>query len=310
MTMWLFNRKLLPSKPLKSVYDTLRKGIIAFDENIKIPPTPVDQVSIVLCAIRHDDPYMFHIGSGFTYTASNNMVTSVSINYLEKRSDYNLSRSRMQMLIDHEMEFVSRIQDDFDREQQICRTIHRTIRWIEHEKDADGLTPFQHDHTALGPILTGSGTCEGLALAFTAFAQACGINASVVCNDHHAWNVVQIDGKVSHLDVGSIDFRSPSFNIVEMNRSDDILCRPPYEGGPVVGAVSNDIFDRTGMVAKNDEELLHILESRKGNIPQGLQIRVWTENIDLLVPTLKRFKRASCLNIYCETRGRILTISC
>lgn len=65
------------------------------------------------------------------------------------------------------------------------------------------------DHTIIGPLLLGHTVCEGMALLFLLLCTMCSIPCMLVIGsgaphgteESHAWNIVRLDGKYSHVDV-------------------------------------------------------------------------------------------------------------
>lgn len=60
------------------------------------------------------------------------------------------------------------------------------------------------DHCIIGPLLRGHTVCEGMALLFTLLCLRQGIPCMLAAGmgreDHHAWNMVKIDGRWMHVD--------------------------------------------------------------------------------------------------------------
>lgn len=306
--MWQYNRETL-SPYLKYVYDIVRAGLLEFNGHIIIPPTNQGDLKDLIADIRRDDPFLFHYSGRYYAFMDSDMVTAVGPLYSMDRNQYNSLRSKVCRTMDEISDPICSLSDELEREQAICRHFHRYIIWKE-SKTGDVTKDYLHDHTLLGPLLDGSGTCEGLALTFSAIARNCGLESSVIVNGTHAWNLIKIGTVISHVDVGSIDFTSPRFSMALFNCSDEeILDSPIHYGAPVVGAVCNDMYVRNGLNAINTEDLARILVEKRKKLDEGLRIKVWTSSIEEITPILKQCRRALCMDLHCDMRGRILSVS-
>lgn len=306
---WMYHREGL-SPDLRRVYDRIRRGVSSFNQIIEVEPMDSDMLFGVYQKVRYDDPYLFNVSGTASFDMKRDRAVAIRPEYTMDKARYAFLRERLQSMVDGMVAPLMDIPDPLQREEAVCRAIHKGIRWIKHEGGTGNLSEFLHDHTALGPLMYGSGTCEGLAFAFSALANTCGIDSGIVHNDTHAWNVVRLNGMLSHLDAGSADFTSAAFVINCFNLSDDEILET-HEGAPRIGAVNNDLYTNSGRVAGGPESLSQVLRGHRSVLSacDSLSVRVWTEDLDDLVPVLKEFRRDSGLDIHVEIRGRILLVS-
>lgn len=75
------------------------------------------------------------------------------------------------------------------------------VKKAEYNNDAqwDGIA--EDNWTAYGVLVNGKGVCESYSEAFQALCFAVGINCAIMEDDHHEWNVVELDGSWYQVDV-------------------------------------------------------------------------------------------------------------
>lgn len=90
----------------------------------------------------------------------------------------------------------------WNREKLVYERVIRYLTYIDH---SIGDEPKDYDHNIVGPLLQGSGVCEGFSCLLTLALREVGIPCIRVSgfgkNEAHCWNLAWIDGSPAHLDI-------------------------------------------------------------------------------------------------------------
>jgi len=193
--------KSLLNRESKSVYNVILNGIKVFEREIAIQPISISEMSKVWENLLLDNPLLFYVRSYVQMVDSKRMVVSVKPNYMLSSEEV---KNHADMLSKFLLRFV-----------KIKATTEIEKALYLHDYC---LSNFKYDYSfgtnaysALGLILGDTAVCEGIA-KFTKLAfDFLGMKSMVVTGtlknpvndsyESHAWNIVEIDTKVYHLDV-------------------------------------------------------------------------------------------------------------
>lgn len=142
---------------------------------------------------------------------------------------------------------------DWERERIVYERVIRFLSYADHGTEN---APKDYDHNIVGPLLQGSGVCEGfsclLMLALRRVSIPC-IRVSGIGKDQaHCWNMAWIDGFPAHLDItwdcvnekGDVGFFYFNLTDEQITRDHKILTR----GLPVCVMPTNGYHYRRGTV--------------------------------------------------------------
>ena len=91
---------------------------------------------------------------------------------------------------------------EWEREKRIYERLIRRLTYVDHSEDR---VPKDYDHNVVGPLLQGSGVCEGFSCLLMLALRKAGIPCIRVSghgkNEAHCWNMAWIEGSPVHLDI-------------------------------------------------------------------------------------------------------------
>ncbi|MFC4803848.1 transglutaminase domain-containing protein [Filifactor villosus] len=88
----------------------------------------------------------------------------------------------------------------FKREMEIIRYMLENIDYAIDRYNTDTIS--DDDATAYGALVKKEAVCQGYAHTFYLLATRCGLEAHIVSNGDHAWNIIKLDdGNYYHVDV-------------------------------------------------------------------------------------------------------------
>lgn len=185
----------------KQAYDQLLNGWLNYEENVKIIGLngKVD-FSKLVHYIHDDNPELFYVDySQIMFSVSTfDTVVMMKLRYSVKECEY--LKSRIFDVVKHVEELCSKSND---RERCIHDYLVSHVKYSD-DKDADD------GHCIKGPLLDGTGVCEGYARSFKLLCDAVRVPCMVItgtgCNskgetESHAWNIIRKNRANYHVDV-------------------------------------------------------------------------------------------------------------
>lgn len=201
-----FYRDQLKTKQAREFYDEICNSISRgnlggiYPLNFKTRSTAMRDSFDAIRALRNDRPDFFFIGGKCEAMIRNNRL--VLMNEVLYTPDQ----------IKQIRRFLDKAFEDFtvgtsalpawDREKIVYERIIRYLTYIDHSVDDE---PKDYDHNIVGPLLQGSGVCEGFSCLLMLALRKVGIPCIRVSgfgrNEAHCWNMAWIDGSPAHLDI-------------------------------------------------------------------------------------------------------------
>lgn len=181
----------------KRIYDLIIRGVVRFQNQIRIHPTHISKVERIINYIPFDIPEIFYIKS-VTMSLIGNCVVKIIFEYRFNYKEVNTILMDAESAISNLTKKYHRLHD-FDK----AKEIHNYLISVCEYKAKDA--PYSHEMP--GAILYGKAVCEGISKAFKFIADRVNLKAICVCGkmkkdgEKHAWNKVQIDGEYTNIDV-------------------------------------------------------------------------------------------------------------
>jgi hypothetical protein len=187
-------------------------GILAFDKHIKIPLISINELSMVFRYLLQDNPKIFYVD---TFNQSRELFSRTSCFIPDYKYSISLN-SEFKVFIEKELQEFHAVMNKSELEKELF--VHDyCLNNFKYDYSFG-----QHCYTVLGPVLTKSAVCQGIALFVKMALDYLGVNSLVVSGkaknpasdlsmEDHAWNIVLIDGRSYHLDV--------TFNMTIKNKS-------------------------------------------------------------------------------------------
>lgn len=199
-----FYRDQLPSRQSRSFYDCMaeqtRRGNLTGTYTMQAlnQEQALDDALAAASALRMDRPDFFHLGWEHKAELDRQGQLQVSNEVLFTPEQIRRTRPAMRRKLDELVRGTESL-PVWERERAIYERIVKCIRYDRQEGDA-----FL-DHTAVGPLLRGSGVCDGFSCMTALAMRRAGIPCIRVVGtgreERHSWNMVWVDGKSYHLDV-------------------------------------------------------------------------------------------------------------
>ena len=203
----------------KKIYIDLLNGFFQYKSSFPVWAESAEELQKVFHALSFDVPEAFFVKSLYMTQVSSQNTITVTPTY---SIDYDTCRNLLNQMRIRTNSFLQRIRTDSDIVK--IRKMHdEMIRLVSYED-----LPHICCHEAPGPILYGTGVCEGIAKAFKYLADRVGLRSVFVPGEAedgrkgdarggHAWNIVYIGEIPYHLDV-----------TFDLSLSDDGLIRYDY----------------------------------------------------------------------------------
>lgn len=201
-----FYRDQLKTQQARDFYDeicnSISRGNVGgiFPLTFKTRSTATRDCFDAISALRIDRPDFFFIGSTCKAMLRKNRVVLMNqVSYTPEQI------AKIRIHLDNELAaFTANTAglSEWDREKIIYERIIRKLTYIDH---GDGNNAKEYDHNVVGPLLQGSGVCEGFSCLLMLALRRAGIPCIQVSgygkNEGHCWNMAWIEGTPVHLDI-------------------------------------------------------------------------------------------------------------
>lgn len=185
-----------------------------------------DQLEKVFEAVFYDHPELFWLDTGYTYQyTGDGTIVEVDLKYNETADDLNASKAAFDNAV---AQIVNGAKQYGDAESQERYVHDAIINEVNYDLNAS------LNQSAYSALVNHATVCAGYAKAFQYVMQQLGIPAYYVTgtseNEDHAWNIVQINGQYTNVDLTWDDTSGERYRF--FNKSD---------------AEMNDSHTRTGL---------------------------------------------------------------
>lgn len=267
-------------------------SLLSYSRNISLQTVySVEKIENILQNELLQNPELFFV-NGFKLM-HRPMTTVVYPNYSYDESAY---KATLDACRRKARQLVSRIQgtDDYSRALQAHDFLARNV--VYTNRDDKNL------HTIVGPLTNKTGVCEGYAKTFKYLLDMMNIPCLIVCGfgydsgtdveERHAWNLVQLGGKWTHIDV-TFDTTIRSGHILRYDyfglTNDQIFKDHRYEADkyPMADQLGQGYYERNNLVMETKKQMnefvLNSLRSGKEDCVFKLPDSSGGENLDIKV---------------------------
>lgn len=186
----------------QEMYKTIVNSLIQYEDSICIHQSVAEHEKIhrVVKAIHLDHPELFFVDFWHYQLCQGffSLGTRIDFQMLLEDDIANYVENTLSCRV---AELQNKLEPEMTLEQQyyhVVRNITSATTYI------DSGSAFW-DHTCAGPVLRGSGVCEGIAKLFLFYCQrlqlSCAIVTGTLNEIPHAWNMVELRGRIRYLDV-------------------------------------------------------------------------------------------------------------
>lgn len=224
-------------------YDSLKKGIINFQQSIKIYFISFSRITHIFNAILMDHPELFYTKE-FKLSSSGIVgITTIFPVYTYTSTIVKELISECNKNIQNLLDEIKKL-DDYNKELKVHDFLCKKVKYSNELEF--------NSHSIIGPLVYGLGVCEGIAKAtkyifdlvkiesFVVYGKA--RNQSLPTDELHAWNIVKINKDYYHLDItfdnttSKINTRYDYFNL-----KDDEVLKDHYD------------YDSLGLICNRDD---------------------------------------------------------
>lgn len=250
----------------KSIYKKIMIGLETFSDELKLPLRPINEISFIFDLVLLDNPKLFFVSSYSYLTDLYKKIIVIKPNYKYPKKFVHKCNT-----------YIKKYMESFDflKSKNVLEAekyVHDfCLNNIVYDNSFD-----EYSHSILGVIYNRSAVCEGIS-KFTKFTfDYIGINSLVVvgraidihnnvrANELHAWNIIEINGNYTHLDV-TFDMtlkdknnRYDYFNLDDTQISYDHTITSNVPKCTVMGL---DYFTLNSMCMHNKNELEQLLSN-------------------------------------------------
>lgn len=203
--------KLLDSTQL-SVYNQAYQNIIEFNEELFSLDTPIseDSLELTMNSLFNDHPELFWVQTAYQYAIdSSNIVHKLRMKYTITKDELPQAQANYNMALSTLVAEAGTLSNQLEQEKYL------------HDKICEMSTYDSNNamnQSAYSALISSSSVCAGYARAFQAACQTLGITCYYVTGTsmgrNHAWNIVNIDGKIYNVDLTWDDSISESAGFI------------------------------------------------------------------------------------------------
>lgn len=253
----------------RRAYQAMRDGMLAYREHIKLFGVTEAEVGEAYQAVRRGTPEAFWIDGYFLRCVSfEGRIWEVSPRYRLTREDTARMLAEMEERTRPLLDALAALSSS---EQRVQAAHNALILNVDYSDTDDPL-----ESTAAGALVQGKALCGGFALAFKYLMDRLEVPCIVMRgtaastaerNDAelHAWNVVQLDGRWTHVDVtydlaATVDKRHP--HLAYLGTSDEEIARThDWERDAFPAApLSLECYRRRGRYVREWDELAGLFD--------------------------------------------------
>ncbi len=224
-------------------------------------------------ALQMDRPEFFFLGKCMRATRNGQRKElRLTVNILYSLQTVKQVRQRLASLLNELCRGLQAL-PQWEKEREIYTRLRRKLTYRDNGKP--------YDHNIVGPLLQGSGVCEGFSHLLTLALRHVGIPCIMVRDPklRHRWNVAWIEGKPYHLDItweslsDRGDLLYSHFNLTDRQRALEDGCKA--SDGPHCTDSNGNYHVRKGSSFANETQLQKALLSalHRGNGPYGLRLQ-------------------------------------
>lgn len=207
----------------KIVYDELYSVFLSHKTHIKIAKTLTNDIQKIFRDVLLDNPIIFFVESVTYQIVSRDYCNMVIPKYRFDETEINVTINTILNRIKFFLDSCSEL-DELSKEKQVHNYLVNNVVYDYDFKESS----FE----CVGPLLFGRGVCEGISKAAKLLLDLLEINSLIVIGkstqnisdvELHAWNIVQIKGSYSHLDI-TFDITLMAWNVLRydyFNLSDE-----------------------------------------------------------------------------------------
>ena len=307
----------------QKIYRTMLSKIKAFSKKIELPIKPINEIAMILNSIMLDNPMIFYVG---TFSYMKDLYKKKCIMLPEYKYKRSVAKEKMNAVINSLRTFDT-VQGKSDYEKEIF--VHDyCLSNIKY--DYSGKT---ESHSVLGPALNNTAVCEGIAKYVKLALDYLGVRSIVISGrarnpedddemDAHAWNIVEVAGKMYHLDV-TFDLtltnklkRYDYFNLSDEDIKNDHIISSAM---PACTTSGNDYYSINSLTINGPADFRRFIEKRLKQGEKSMVVKLKNAQFSYKVQSKliniaqqqysNTLKRSSVIEVRCNTSQMVFELS-
>jgi len=286
----------------KKIYKTLLLGIKAFTKKIKMPITPINEVSLIFDYILLDNPLIFYVSA---FSQSNDVYKEKSVITFDYKYNRQAVRQMHETISSYLQKFDAvKEKSDIDKELYVHDLCLNNFQYDYAFDD--------YSYSVLGPVINKTAVCEGIANFVKLALDYLGVKCLIVhgkaddpaddfANRDHAWNIVEINGRTYHLDITfnmTLTEKVIRYDYFNLSDTDIKKEHTIISEAPACITSGKDYYTTNSFSARNSAELeryiINNLKQGKKNIIIKLALANYSEKI---VDKITEITQKQCGNI-------------
>jgi len=287
----------------KKLYRVLLSGITSMTKEIKLPSTPINEVSLVFNSLLLDHPLIF-------FVTSFNQASDLYKQKCIVRPDYKYAKSFVRQHTSYIRDYlrafdVAMDKSEVDKEIYVHDYCLNNFRYDNSFAD--------HSYSVLGPVLNGTAVCEGISKFVKLALNYLGVTSLVVhgkaknpahndAMELHAWNIVKIEGKTYHLDVTfDMSLKNKANRYDYFNLPDDDIKKEHTLASdlPSCTTAGNDYFSVNSLVTRTPMELEKFIGSCLMHGKKSIMVKLMNvKDTEAIVDTVMTIAQKQYGNMY------------
>jgi len=283
----------------KYIYETLVQGISSYTEKIKVPPRPINELTMIYESVLLDNPLIFYTR---TFKVSSDLNSKKRLLY----PAYNISKKKVREYEKGIHEYL-RVFDTAKALSNIEKVYFIHDYCLKHFTYDHSFN--ENSHSILGLILNKKAVCEGIARFSKLVFDYLGVKSLVVVGtaknpdvdsqyEPHAWNILKINKETYHLDItfdmtiSSKKIRYDYFNLCD----EDIKKDHCITGNvPLCTSKGIDYFTVNSLIAGSYKKLSNIISDKVNQGEKTIMVKlVNVEDIDNMVDRVMKIAKTHC----------------
>ena len=189
---YYYYRNLLSANKQKAyddLYNKLAGGNSYIVPGVKISKDDIYDVAI---GLMYDNPELFWLTCSYNYSYNGDgLITDITFGTI-KLDDIKKAQQQFKEKTEPILYFASKLDNDMQRVKYIHDYLCKSLDYVPSE---------DYDQTTYSALVAGKTVCTGYAKSFLYFMQMLDIPATLLTGDHHAWNMVKLNGSYYEMDV-------------------------------------------------------------------------------------------------------------
>lgn len=179
---------------MEYLYKQMKERITSID--VQAYNIPRDKVRDVISGVLNENPDLYYVNSGFSYSATTTKIEKLIITY-----NTTLNNAAWQQGVDAALASVDSGMTDLQKAIVLHDYLAVNCEYDYENYQANTLPG--ESYSAYGVFAKRTAVCQGYALAYKYLLNQEGIDCYMVTSDkmNHAWNLIKLDGKYYQVDV-------------------------------------------------------------------------------------------------------------